>query len=164
MTYSLEELLTIRRHRELAALNHMLKIQKELKQTKQLRQKKTEQMSEYKNWRKSEEQRLFNELIQQPRNWYDIEKFNQYIKVLREKQNLLVEDLKQTEKAILQEKAKLEESQKEYAQRYRSKQKLQEHKNCWMQVKYFQDEHRQDDEQDEFSTNIKAHARTKPIY
>lgn len=160
MTYLIEELLAIRRYREKIALGRISRVRKEVATAKLKREKSIRELISYTKWHDNEEKRLIKELMHRSVNIFDIENVNQYVKFLREQQSLLVDKVKKREQEISVAEEKLKEAQKHYYDINRAKQKLKEHKNSWMQVKYFQDERRQDDEQDEFNTNIKAHTRT----
>ena len=154
MTYLLEELLTIRKHREKIALGHILKAQKEVDKAKSKRAESISELISFTKWRGKEEKRLIEELMRQPVNIYELENFNQHMEFFRAKQFSLVDNLKKREQEISEAKEKVKEAQRHYASLNRAKQKLQEHKESWMQVQYFEDERRQDNEQDEFNTNV----------
>ena len=163
MTYLLEELLTIRKYKEKIAFSQILKVRKEVATAKLKREKSILELISYTNWRENEEKRLIEELMRHPINIYDIEKLNQYMEFLREQQSLLVGKVKKREQEISEAEEKLKEVQRHYADLNRAKQKLQEHKNSWMQEKYLQNERRQDNKQDEFNTNVGFRSSCEPI-
>jgi hypothetical protein len=156
MNYLLEEILTIRKHREKVALGHILAAQKEVTTAELKREKSISELISFKKLRNYEEKRLIEELMRQPIDIYELENFNRHVEFFKEKQFLLADNVKKREQEISEAKRKLKEAQRHYADLNRAKQKLQEHKNSWMQVKYFENERRQDDEHAEFNTNVRS--------
>lgn len=133
MTYDLEELLNIRNHREEAALNRLLCDKEEFEKALQQRKEIARQLVAYSKWRKTEEQRLFEELTLRQRNICEIENYNQSIDHLKEKQHSLINQLTQAQHKISQIEANLKESKKQYARCCRKKRKLEEHKKIWIE-------------------------------
>jgi chromosome segregation ATPase len=131
MTYELEELLHIRKHREDSALNNLMRDKKEFEKTLHHRKEIARQLFAYSKWRKTEEQRLFEELTRRRRNICEIENYNQSIDRLKEKQYSLVNQLTQAQHKLSQIEADLKESKKQYARCCRKKRKLEEHKKIW---------------------------------
>lgn len=156
MTYLLEEVLTIRKHRDKVALTHVLTVRNEVDHAKSKRAKSISELISFTKWRQKEEEQLIEKLMRQTIKVCDLENFYQYIEFLREKQSSLLEDVKKRTQEVSKAKEKLKEAQKNYVIFNRAKQKLEEHKNIWSQEEYLQNEHLEENEQDEFNTYVKS--------
>jgi hypothetical protein len=84
-----------------------------------------------------------------------LENFYRYIEFLIEKQLSLVENVKKRTQAVSAAEDRLKETQKHYITLNRAKQKLEEHKNNWLQEKYIKNERLEENEQDEFNANAR---------
>jgi hypothetical protein len=157
MTYLLEELLTIRKYRDKIALGHTLTAKKELDDAKTKQAESISELMSFTKWRQKKEKKLFEQLMHQTIKICDLELFYQYIEFLIDKQISLVDNIKKREQEVLNAEEKLKKAQEHYVKLNQAKQKLEEHKNICSQEKYLQNERQEDNEQDEFNTNVKVH-------
>lgn len=154
MTYILNDLLTIRTHREKIALGNLLTAQKKVDEAKLKKARSISDLISYSKWRSSKEQRLMENFMHQSINVYNLENFYHYTEFLREKQILLVDKVKKREQEFEEAEANLRKAKRHYVGINRAKLKLEEHKNILAQEKYIQNELLEENEQDEFIANI----------
>ena len=151
MAYPLKALLKIRRHREQTALNQLQQANQVVLEARLLKKKRKEQLSAYIQWRKDEEQRLFEKLRQRLRKRHQVQSFIQQIEHLHEKQNSLVALLKQAEQSLGEAEKKLNVARMQYAQSYREKLKIEEHRQICKREAFLRAERRAEDELDEYN-------------
>jgi Type III secretion protein YscO len=133
MTYILENLLSIRTHRENKALNHMMNSKAALQHAEDLKRRRIQELCEYRRWRRLEEKRLFDELKHQPASVQDMLCFNDIVNSLRSDQALKMQAVDDSAQQVVKAENELESARKHYASAYRNKQKIEEHKRIWME-------------------------------
>jgi hypothetical protein len=133
MKYILDDLMTIRDHREKEALSRILKARKILEDAKRSAEEKTEELISFARWRVNEEKRLFDEIKNTIQRRCYLDYFLQSVDELKEKQNILKKQLIRAKQCIAQAEDEVQKANKVYAMRHREKKKLQEHKQKWRQ-------------------------------
>lgn len=152
MTYVLENILNIRKHREQFAMNRLFQARKEVNEARNLKERNAKQLLDYSAWRKDEELRLFEEIKRKYNKIHRLNYFNQCIEFMREKQNQLVESLEKSNQLVLQKESNLEKARGIYSQSCRERKKLEEHRDICLQAKELRDERLAEEEIDETNT------------
>jgi type III secretion protein O len=152
MTYILEDLLSLREHREKKALHTLLQSISAINTAEVVKDEKNAALQTYMKWRAMEENRLFEELRHGDKNIHDLQNFNLHIEYFLEEQGRLHDALTQAEKDIEEAKEKKKIARKAYIHAHRELEKLKAHKNAWLKKKYFETERKRENEQDEINS------------
>ncbi|WP_419658338.1 type III secretion system protein, YscO family [Desulfosarcina variabilis str. Montpellier] len=152
MTYILEDLLRIRKRREQSALNSIIQARKSLVEAKDAAKKKADQLSNFIQWRKNEEDRLFDEIQRKYNTIYQLIYYNQCVDSLRKEQNKLTDQLNQAKQNVVQADEAVKKSYEDYQLCHREKRKLEEHKEQWLMNKMTFDQHSEENKIDEINS------------
>lgn len=152
MIYILEDLMTLRKHREKLALNRMLQARKALEEAKDAAEKRANELSDFIQWRKNEENRLFEEIKKKLQKLNHLDDYNQRVDALRQEQNNLKEKLDQVEQRVIQIEDEVKKANEKYTLRHREKKKLEEHRKNWWLNKTVIDQRNEENEIDELGT------------
>ena len=131
--YPLEDLLRVRNFREDNAANELTRRRRAVEQAEQLVQQRKRELEEYIQWRINREEELYREVMQKPVQLKALDDLKQDIQLLREKEHLYEERIREAEKAVVQAKEALDQAQADYQAAVRDRQKIDEHKGIWAQ-------------------------------
>lgn len=134
MAYVLEDILSVRRLRENKALNAMVQRKADLERAITCKAQKEQALSDYRQWRLEEEQRMFTDLQQQAGNIHDILLFVDTTNGLREGQADRAKQVVEAGEQITAAQKELDAARQGYAQAHRKKAKIEEHKTIWMEA------------------------------
>lgn len=128
MSYVLNDIINIQRHRVKAALNLILQSKKNVDHAKITREKVAKDLYDYIKWCKNEEDRLFLEMINMYKRINHLDYYNQCIDSFKEKEKSLMDRLKKESENVFQAENELKKAKVCYAKCYRKKLKLEEHR------------------------------------
>ena len=133
MKYPLEDLLRVRNFREDNAANELTRRRREVEQAEQLVQQRKKELEEYIQWRIKREEELYQEVMQKPVQLKDLDDLKQDIQLLREKEHLYEDRIREAEKALADARQALDDAHAQYQAAVRDRQKIDEHKDLWAQ-------------------------------
>lgn len=133
MKYPLEDLLRVRNFREDNAANELTKRRREVEQAEELVQQRKQELADYIQWRIKREEELYNQVMQKPVQLKDLDDLKQDIQLLREKEHLYEDRIREAEKALADARQALEDAHAQYQAAVRDRQKIDEHKDLWAQ-------------------------------
>lgn len=133
MKYPLEDLLRVRNFREDNAANELTKRRREVEQAEELVQQRKQELADYIQWRIKREEELYNVVMQKPVQLKDLDDLKQDIQLLREKEHLYEDRIREAEKALADARQALDDANAQYQAAVRDRQKIDEHKDLWAQ-------------------------------
>lgn len=133
MIYILDDLMTIREHREKLALSRILHTKKVFEDAKREAEETSKELVYYARWRVKEENRLFDEIKNKLQKRNDLDCFRESIEELKEKQKKMEAQLDLAEQRVSKAQEDVKKANTRYAMCHRDKKKLEEHKTKWRQ-------------------------------
>jgi hypothetical protein len=151
MSYVFEDLMKIKRYRLKTALNLLLHSKKDLDHAKISEEKLAKDLTDYINWRKNEEDRLFHEMKYMYKKTNHIDQFNQCIDTFNEKESVLKRRLKKAGNKVVQADDELKKAKIRYTKCHGENLKLEEHRAILRHEKMIEDNRTHDTMMDEIS-------------
>lgn len=152
MAYELQEILRVRVLRERGARNELLKATNFVKECEEKLKKAEKKLEEYIEWRKKEEDRLYAEIMLKKVKREQITDLKQEIANLRDKENTLKDDIKKAEEAVEKAKEKLKQAKAVHIRSLVDLEKINQHKETWMEDFNKEEERKAESEFEEFQT------------
>lgn len=146
----LQDLYRIKELRESGALTKVRKCRRFAEQKMRERDACAKELADYKHWRPQREDELFMQLKRQPVKMQGIDDYKAALSLLRERENVLVAQLEQAEKALASSQAALNEAQTQHANAVKAKEKFAEFLEAWNLETERQQERKEDLEMEEF--------------
>ena len=151
MTLLLDELLRVKRIREDEAIKVMKEKQLELEQCQKALEAKIIKHREYVAWRKTEEQRLYAEVMNKTVRAYNLNTMRDQITSFLEKQQQLKEQIEQAEATVAEATKHLAEARLARMDAYKTVQKYEEYKSILRTIEDRELERREELEAEEFN-------------
>ena len=107
MKYPLEDLLRVRNFREDNAANELTKRRRAVEAAEDLVKQRKRELEEYIQWRIQREEELYREVMQKPVQLKELDDLKQDIQLLREKESLYEERIREAENGVVQAKEAL---------------------------------------------------------
>ena len=154
MILILDELLRVKRIREDEAIKIMKEKQLQLEQCQKLLETKHSEHDEYVVWRKEEEKRLYQEVLNQDVHAYNLNIMRDQITSFKDKQQQLKEEIEKAEAAVTEATKDLAEARQARMEAYKTVQKYEEYKDIIQTVENKEAERREELEAEEFSIRV----------
>lgn len=148
--YPLQALLNVRLYREKNAQNAVRQAENLYKESAAKCEKQKEAIQQYHEWRLSEEERKYTEILGHTLTVDDLENFKQYFSAMKAKELALEEELMQLEKAREEAKANIDIKKEEFKTAKKNTAKIEAHQNIWKQEAKKEQERQEDLEAEEF--------------
>ena len=153
--YPLQDLLRVRKFREDAAAQELTKAREKVKQAKVLVAQRETELTDYVKWRIAEEKRRYDEILKQSVQVKDLDSLKQEVQLLREKEFVYQDRIREAKDELKQAEKALEEATARYRQADKDVQKIEEHHEMWAQDMAKKDEMREEKELEDF--RVRAH-------
>ena len=129
--YPLEDLLRVRLFREDNAASEMSRRRTELESARALVVQRSKELEEYVEWRIRREEELYEEIIHKEVKLRSLDDLKQDIQLLREKQLVYEEKVREAERGVKDAEDALEQAHAAYLETVKDRQKIDEHKEIW---------------------------------
>lgn len=148
--YPLAALLTVREYREESAKRRVRSAEAAAREAeKEIEQKKRE-LEEYRIWRKQEEDRRYESIMNVPMSLEKLDMFKAGLARLAEEENFREQAVVAAEKEAQQRRAELENAKTAAKIAARNTSKIEAHQNIWKEEAKKEEERREDLELEEF--------------
>ena len=151
MTVLLDELLHVKRLREDEAIKVMKEKQLQLEQCQKILDTKIADHDDYVVWRKKEEKRLYQEVLDKEVHAYNLNIMRDQIKFFREKQQQLKEEIEKARTAVTDATEHLEEARQARMEAYKTVKKYEEYRDIMQTIENRETEKREELEAEEFN-------------
>lgn len=131
--YVLEDLLYIREMREQMAKDQMSKARRHVAEMIELVKQRKKELEEYKEWRVKEEERLYEEVMNTEVKKVELDELRSKIANIRNKELDYVQAIDVARDKREEAKKALEEAKLLYKQAQLNREKIEEHKEVWME-------------------------------
>ncbi|MFO1349154.1 MAG: YscO family type III secretion system apparatus protein [Gammaproteobacteria bacterium] len=148
----LDDLYRIKTLRETNMLIEVRKRQYRFDECARVRDQRARELSDYRDWRPRREDELFADVSRTPVILKEIDDYKAAIGLLRERENLLVEQSDQAEKALAAAQSEWEKAKAHHAVARTAKEKFAEFLDNWRRELRSRKEYREDSELEEFSS------------
>ena len=152
MNYILEDLMSIRKHREKLALYRKLQAKEKLAEANSAFELRNNELLNFLQWRKNEEERLFEEIKNKYQELYQIDIYNQHIVALKNEQERLEKEFYRAGQNVRKSEEELEKENATFKLQHRQKKKLEEHKRNWLLEMSAIEQRKDENEMDESGT------------
>ena len=150
----LDELLRVKRIREDEAIKVMKEKQLQLEQCRKLVETKNLEHDEYVVWRKEEEKRLYQEVLNKDVHAYNLNTMRDQITSFKDKQQQLKEEIAKAEAAVDEATEHLAEARQARMDAYKTVQKYEEYKDIIETIENREAERREELEAEEFNIRV----------
>jgi type III secretion protein O len=133
MAYILEDLLRVRKFREDAAAAELTRCRKLVAEAEEQVELRKRELQEYVQWRLKREEEMYREVMQKPIHLNDLEDLKVSIQILRDDELKYEERIITAEKQLNEARQELEQAQAAYRQAVKDREKLEEHKEMWLE-------------------------------
>lgn len=133
VAYPLQEILKVRMKRQELAQTEVIKATHALEMAKLELKKREEELDKYRIWRKEEEQKRYDKMINKKLPHYQLNEIKAEISQLREDEAIYVNKVDQAQIKIDECEATLQQAKEMFFRMVRECQKIQEHRDEWMQ-------------------------------
>lgn len=148
--YPLEELFRIRKIRVDESRVTVVRVTHELESALTVLYRKKKELEEYEKWRVSEEERLFINIKRKILSMRQLESYRNKIAAMREKELLYREEICRAETEVENVRQRLEKAKEVLKRVIREKEKIEAHKERWMEEARKEEERQQDLELEDF--------------
>lgn len=156
MSYVLEKMLTVRKHRENKARNHVVRSKAQLAQAEALKDSKAQELSAYHSWRLEEEERMLATFEGQSVVVQDLLCFRSTVRSLRAHQSAKFEQVAAASKQVAETEEQLQAARQAHATAFRQEAKIKAHRKSWMQAYRLEVERAAENEMDACARSIAA--------
>ena len=132
MKYIYEDLMTIRKQREKLALYRIARAKNKLAVAKNDAKFCSDRIFKYSIWREKEENKLFARIKKKLSKINNINKYNQIIEELREKQKRIEESLYSAKQLVSESENNVKKAINAHTLCYQERIKLEEHRKNWL--------------------------------
>ena len=155
--YPLGDVLKVRKLREDRANDELLKSKRRVREARVTLKEKEEELAEFKILRDKETTRLWKEVIGTSVSQKELDKFKYELNKLDGKLKTFQESTAKAEKELQESIENEEKARVEYMHRIRERQKIDEHKDIYMEDALFQEERRLEGELSDIQLHGPAH-------
>lgn len=148
--YPLQALLNVRRYREKNAQNAVRQAENAYKECVEKCRQQKENIQQYHNWRLTEEERKYTEILGKTVSLDDLENFKQYFGMLKAKELSLEEELLRLEKERTEAQNTVNLKKEEFKTAKKNTAKIEAHHDIWKQDAKKEQERQEDLEAEEF--------------
>ena len=144
--------MSIRKHREKLALYRKLQAKEKLAEANSAFELRNNELLNFLQWRKNEEERLFEEIKNKYQELYQIDIYNQHIVALKNEQERLEKEFYRAGQNVRKSEEELEKENATFKLQHRQKKKLEEHKRNWLLEMSAIEQRKDENEMDESGT------------
>ncbi len=148
--YPLAALLTVREYREESAKRRVRSAETTVREAEKNLEQQRKELEEYRIWRKQEEDRRYDSVMNVPLSLERLEMFKAGLARLAEEENLREQAVLAAEKEVQQRRSELEAAKTAAKIAARNTSKIEAHKNIWKEEAKKEEERREDLELEEF--------------
>lgn len=152
--YTLDQMLTVREHRETLRLNELAKSKASVRQAEAERQRTTTAFNDYCQWRPREEQRLFDHLKGKSASVQDLHHYTDSLNTLRNDEVAMAQQVDEASDRLASARSDMVTARQQYACAHRKKVKISEHKIIWTEQQRCRSERQADEEMEEIGQNL----------
>ena len=151
MAILLDELLHVKRLREDEAIKAMKEKQLQLEQCQKILDVKITKHDDYAIWRKKEEKRLYQEVLDKEVHAYNLNVMRNQITFFKERQQQLKEEIKKAQTAVNEATEHLAEARQARMEAYKTVKKYEEYRDIMQSIENQEVERREELEAEEFN-------------
>ncbi len=151
MTLLLDELLHVKRLREDEAIKVMKEKQLQLEQCQKTLNTKIADHDDYAAWRRKEEKRLYQEVLDKEVRAYNLNVMRDQITFFKEKQQQLKEEIEKAQVAMTDATKHLKEARQARMDAYKTVKKYEEYRDIMQTIENRETERREELEAEEFN-------------